>query len=233
MKYFNALAICGALFLVGCGDDEAEQARRDAEDTPPAEEVQVMTAVQLAAKMKPAVTQVAAYVHQPLPVPDAVRNEIISTLNQNKSRNATEPNGAEANGMIEKELNGLLKVAETNKAWYGILLVCDSVEVFDPGKASLVRYRDKANLQIRQPVCALKGVTKVPDGEEIAHIQVYLPATGVTERWDARVGEENYTLRLEEIYQRGRGVRLRYLEINEVRELLLNQGGLNPESYVR
>ncbi|HOD48908.1 MAG TPA: hypothetical protein PLM14_05365 [Candidatus Hydrogenedentes bacterium] len=120
-----------------------------------------------------------------------------------------------ANGLEDR-----LEAARENMHTDLVLLLCDLIEVIEPDNTKLPRFREWAQIQLERPIVKIVGwfeFEKPSYGKDeiYALLEVYIPATGKTERPKVMEGEEFLGLKFHRIIGKKRGMVLEYLKTKD------------------
>jgi hypothetical protein len=96
------------------------------------------------------------------------------------------------------------------------LFLCDLIETLEPDNTKVPRFREWARIQLERPLVKIVGWFEFEEprfgSDEIyVLLEVYVPATGKTQRPRVMEGEEFMNLKFHRIIGKKRGVVLEYL----------------------
>ena len=159
---------------------------------------------------------------------DEDRARVNEALRAWKQRTESTPNGKEAIRKLTRDLDARLTPAREAQNPAVVLLLCDFIDILDPGNGRAQRHREWATLYNNMPRIEIVGwMGSHPDDEDkpsekdplerevedvtVAFCHVSIPETRKIESIQVREGDEFNGYEFLEIIGRNRGMRLRYL----------------------
>jgi hypothetical protein len=122
--------------------------------------------------------------------------------------------------LVANGLEDRLEAARDNMHTDLVLFLCDLIEVLEPDNTKLPRFREWAKIQLERPIVKIVGwfeFEKPSYGEDEIYVllEVFIPATGKTERPKVMEGEEFLGLKFHRIIGKKRGMVLEYLKTKD------------------
>ncbi|MBX7255016.1 MAG: hypothetical protein K1Y02_01550 [Candidatus Hydrogenedentes bacterium] len=147
---------------------------------------------------------------EPSIVPSAAMGPILAAaLQAELSGLNAQVNGPQAKQKVASDLVERLKQARSTEQWELVLVLCDGLDVMEPGGSRTSNYRDQALAEKARPTVKVKGFFE-QDGVTNVFMDVFVPTTGKTESVKRREGEEFLGLVLEKIVGDKKAIQLRY-----------------------
>ena len=207
-----ALVVCVAL-VAGCFEKDKRVLPPPPEQLPPpihpsAEEIADEIAVGLAP-----LDEVVTFETGITP---ELRDQLIEYLdNARRTHSATEW-GRQGLVLTANRLEDRLEDAKANMFTDVALFLCDLIETIEPENTKVPRYREWAKIQLERPLVKIVGWFEFEEprfGKDEIYVllEVYVPATGKTERPKVMEGEEFMNLKFHRIIGKKRGIVLEYL----------------------
>ncbi|MBN2309502.1 MAG: hypothetical protein JXR94_11055 [Candidatus Hydrogenedentes bacterium] len=148
-----------------------------------------------------------------IPINEPLRGQLMDHVRQAKARWEQSENGRLALRTVRRDLEDRLKPMQAEGRAHAVLMLCDLIEILDPGNSRPARYRTWAETHKNRPFVVIRGWYEPLDApyEVIyAFCEVYLPETGQVKNVAVRQGEEFFGLIFREILGDKSGMLLEY-----------------------
>ncbi|HOE65978.1 MAG TPA: hypothetical protein PLO62_05590 [Candidatus Hydrogenedentes bacterium] len=174
------------------------------------------TAPEIAQQIRSQVDPLVAQAPSP-----AARTQLLNVLQAAKATHSVTDNGKQALSTIKSELEDRVKQSFEDKRWAVCMVLCDAVDVMDPGNQRVARYKERATIEFNKPQVKLQGfVTDEETKAVYAYLEIFLPETNKTERKQVQENEEFLGLRFVEIIGDLRGIKLEYKKTGEIFDVM-------------
>lgn len=220
MRRFWFLPLMCLVLLAGCGTPPEEEFDEDevVEEPPP-------TAEEIAMQFSGALQPFEQLMVEGLIIPPARIAEGVNAIQSLKSQHQATENGEEGVRQGAVKVQDQLKRAYAAKAWGVVLFDYAALQVLD--NAATENYQRQfrwASLQANRPQVAVRTVwTDEAQNITTLFCEVFAPATGQTQPWQASVGdvwstqagEQEYAIRLDSVIGKNSGGVFTYIQTEE------------------
>lgn len=145
-----------------------------------------------------------------------LRDQLVAYLEMAKHTHGTSEWGQKGLVLAMYRLEDHLEDAKASMLTDVVLFLCDLIETLDPDNTKVPRFREWARIQLERPLVKIVGwfefeEPRIGSDEIYVLLEVYVPATGMTDRPRVMEGEEFMNLKFHRIIGKKRGVVLEYL----------------------
>ena len=159
----------------------------------------------------------ATQLNAPLPAPGSEIGRVaaaawINTVQAEKRKLGSEPNGREAMGLVSREIANRARNQADLELWSFVMVMCMAHEIFEPGSDRLERLQGKAERELSKPVVTFSQLYDLGDGY-LARVNMRLPLTGeVFNNVEMALGDIAHGVKFVSVIGRNAGIRIEYVE---------------------